>query len=937
MKTSIKFICLGVLFLFFHKIGYAQQPKEMVVDSLSNGLKYYIQPNPKPEKNLELRLVVRVGSMQEDDTQLGLAHFVEHMNFNGTKRFKKRELIEKLESLGINFGADLNAGTTMDYTEYILPVPTDKEGNTELGFQVLSDWAQGALLEGDDIDDERKIIIEEERIFRVGDVRVVKQTISLLLKGTKYPDRFPTGTEEGLKTFPHEELRRFHREWYRPDLMAVIVVGDITVDRAKQLINKYFSGLKNPVKERPRIYSYVEPYSQSSAHIIKDDEQTEVYASIYASPQRVKALKTIEDYKDDFLKSLFIMMVNKRLSDLAKSGNAPFMSASLSLDEDEDTFGKNSMLSLDIGMKEDFKAGLDAAVAELLKAERFGFTKGEYEFRKKEGLSYYDNLYNERDKLSSSYHVGRYEKSFLRGNTVFSVEEEITQGRKFYNEITAADVSAEAKKQLAYMKNYLGIAVGPNKESILPSSEEAFSELLEQAFHQEVTAPEAMKVREKFIETPPVPGKIVSEKYDKALDVTTYTLSNHVKVTVKKTDFKSDQILLKGVKKGGSTNYGVEDINSARFMTAVVGSMGFGGLTPVEINNSLAGKTVSMGCDMSTTGAWASGSSSVKDFSTLMELLYLRLTAPTKNEPLFDALITNLKTKAEFLKNDPFEAFKENFSKKIYANNPLALTSPTKEDIEKINVDRALELYKQTFANANGYHFFIIGNVDINAIKPLIETYIGGLPYETGVERVIKDNGLRAIDGKHSFDFYKGKEARSIAVWNTHKLIPYSEDLRMKAQMLTEMLNIRITDYVREEKQLIYAGGMDMEMQKYPFQYASMTAGLPCNPDKAKETLAALEEVVEESKTKLTDDALQKVKANMIKNYHESLKDNNYWSTSLEGILLWDNSKKRFLNTEQLINKVTVKDLQKTAKEFFDDKNVVTGVLYPENQEEGKK
>jgi zinc protease len=906
---------------------------EVTTGTLSNGLTYYIRPNKKPEQKVELRLVVKAGSILENDAQQGLAHFMEHMEFNGLKNFPKNDLVSFLQSIGVQFGADLNANTGFDRTVYILPIPTDKPGNLENGFQILEDWAHQALLSDSEIDDERHVVLEESRLGKGADDRMMRKYLGDYLAGSHYADRLPIGKDSILKTFKYNTLRDFYHDWYRPDLMAVIVVGDITVPKAMEMIKKHFGAIKNPKNEKARKYYPVPPYSSQKAMVVTDKEASSYQFVLVYSAKKVTPQKTIGDYRDMLVRNIFLQMLNKRYQDLSQSANPPFAYAYTYIGSFAHGYEN---FQIGAAPTTDIDGTVKAAIGELVKAQKFGFNETELELVKKNMMSSIENMYKEKDKNKSVNYVREYIRAFIDDEPIPGISNEYQYYKEMLPSITLAEVNKEAHKWLDDNKNYFALLTGNGKDLQVPTNQELLATVRE-AFQQDVTAVKEEKVAEKLLDKEPVPGKIVSSSQDADLGTTTYTLSNGVVVTVKSTDFKSDEIILSGIKKGGYDKYGAADKANAQVGASggqmgqsLIDAMGYGSFTPTALKNYLAGKTLEVGTSMDGTTDNVSGSSSVKDFETMLQLTYLKLTDPRKDEALAKGAISSQKSQLTFLANNPQVSFIDTLFRVYFHNDPLTpIIIPKASDLDQLDVDRTLEIYKSEFSNADGFNFYIVGNIDENTIKPLIEKYLGGLPVQ-GATANFKDNGLRPVNGNHVMNFYKGSEPKSLVLGRYYGEVPYSEDLAMRSDLMCNILNIKITEVIREKMSAIYAGGIYADISKTPYNHYALTMQLPCGPKNVDTVLKASAALIKSLREKgPSAEDLQKVKLAKTEKHKEVLKQNHYWADKLERIMFWGDSKQRFLDFDKVVNAISAKDIQETANELF-TKNTFIGVMYPE-------
>jgi zinc protease len=895
---------------------------------LANGLKYYIKPNAKPEKKVELRLVVNAGSILENDQQQGLAHFMEHMNFNGTKHYPKNALVDFLQSIGIQFGADLNAYTSFDETVFILPIPTDKVGNLDKGFQVLADWAQAALLTDKDINEERKVVLEESRGGKGAEDRMMKIYLPKLLAGSHYADRLPIGKDDILKTFKPASIRSFYKDWYRPDLMAVAVVGAITPEEGKKLVEKYFSSLKNPANEKPRTKYDVPAFKNQDAMVLTDKEATNKQYSIVFSSKKQQEMHSMKDYRSAIVRNLFIQMLNNRLQELTQSAKPPFVYSYAYIEGWARGYESFQIMGSASG---DVETGINASVGELVKIEQYGFTASELVIAKKRLLSAVEKMYKERNTTESGRIINEYVRNFLTEDPIPGIENEYKYNKELMPTITLKETNIVAFKYLGDHSTFFALATSPEDKENKKMSNEELLVMVQKAFQQKVE-PRAEKITAlALLDKEPTSGKIVSEQKDNKLGTTTYTLSNGVKVTVKPTTFKSDEIVMNGLKKGGQGQYTPVDKSNATMMTQVVEAMGYGKFTPTDLKDFLSGKVLSVSNSMGAATNNINASSSVNDFETMLQLVYLKLTAAHKNEELFTGFIAKQKASLEFVKSNPQYAFFDTLNKTLYNNDPRAsITIPTTQDLDKINADRVLEMFNNEYGNADGFNFYIVGNVNETAIKPLLEKYIASLPAK-GTTPMYNDNGLRPISGNHQLQFSKGAEQKSMIIGQYYGTIPFSEDLELKAHLVTDILNIKIIEELREKIGGIYSGGMASDVRRVPYSRYQIQLYLPCGPESVDTLLKAADlEIANIKKNGPSEKDLAKVKQAQLEKYREDVKKNSYWSSNLQGILFWGNDKERFLEYEKVINMISAVEIKETANLLFDGKNSLKSVLYPE-------
>lgn len=907
-----------------------QDPK-VIKGTLSNGLTYYIRPNGKPEKKVELRLAVNAGSILEDDDQLGLAHFMEHMNFNGTKNFKKNELVDYLQSIGVQFGADLNAYTSFDETVYILPIPTDKPGNLEKGFQIIEDWAHHALLEESEIDSERGVVLEESRMGKGANDRMMQKYLPEIFTGSRYAERLPIGKDDILKNFKYDVLRRFYKDWYRPDLQAVAVSGDIDSATAMKYIVKHFGHLKNPAKTRERKSFEVPARTQSGAMVLTDKEATQYQLQIVFPTEKVHPDKTLGDFKNTMSERMVTMMINRRLSDIARGAQPPFlfaMTGNYSWARGHQAFNAIAVMG-----KEDIEKALMNMTGELVRVREYGFAEQELELARKNMMSFIEKAYNERNTTESHQYVDEYVRNFLEGECIPGIENEYAYYKTLLPVISLQEVNSIAKKWLSQQHTFT-LLTGPQSEDIRLPDDAALLAMTQQGFSQQVSNTEQKEVASELLKQKPTPGKVVSQQEEKDFAATTLVLSNGVRVTLKPTDFKSDEILFSAVKKGGSNNYDVKDKYNVRYAVAVAGAMGYGDFTPTDMEKVLAGKPVNVRLNIGNIQSTVSGSSNIKDFETMLQLLYLQLTAPRKDNDLFQSFITKQKSQVMFLSANPQTAFFDTTLRALYKNNPLAPAAvPHAEDFDAIQLDRALQIFHSEFSGADGYHFFFTGNIDTKTAIPLIETYIGSLK-KTEKEPSYTDNGVRP-DGGKLLHFKKGQENQSMIFAVYSGEVPYTTQFAMSADAVAEVLNIKVIEELREKLGGIYTGGYGASVSPRPYSHFRVFMQLPCGPENVSKLLDAASVEIEKIQKNGPDKKdLDKVKSQWKEAHRTQVKENRYWLGAMSDVLFWKEDKNVVLQYEKLVDALTPADIQKASQQLFTKNNGFVSVLYPEGYSE---
>lgn len=936
MKFIRCFITIILVYFSIQKASAQDLNQKLPIDAsvkigkLANGLTYYIRQNKKPENKAEMRLVVNAGSILEDDDQQGLAHFTEHMAFNGSQHFKKNELVNFLQNMGIEFGADLNAYTGFDETVYILPVPLTDTSNFRKGLSVLQDWAGGLSFDSDQIDGERGVVLEESRLGKGADDRMFRKIYPLQYEGSKYAERLPIGKDNILRNASYEIVKRFYKDYYRPNLMAVIIVGDIDVAETEKLIQEYFGALANPVNEKPRLSFTIPERIKSSSIVVTDNEATNFYVEVDYPFMALKAAATLGDYRNAIIKNLFGTLLNQRLSELTQSSNPPFLYASSGFSSYARGYEGFSSYAV-AGNK-----GVDTALAVLLqeihRVKVFGFTPNELERAKKQLQAYMDNDFNDRDKKESESFVQDYINHFLSREPVQGIEKEYNNFNQLLAQIKLAEINALTEKIDNKAPLFVSLQ-GPSKSDLkLPDD----ASLLANAITAMNTA--VSPYNEKVIATSlfselPKPGKLKSEVAIPATGVTELVYSNGVKVVLKPTDFKNDEIIMTSFHKGGSSAYPVEEKFTASYASAAVTQMGVGDFSPADLKKFLSGKMVSVSPRIGGIVSGISGSSGVKDFETLLQLTHLYSTAPRIDEALFNAWKEKQKAGLQFAMADPQNIFMDSLYRTLYQHNPLGPSGvPKPEHFDKINLSRAMEIYKEQLGDANDFTFIFTGSFNTDSIKPLLAEYLGSLP-TAGKPATIKDNGVRPEQGIHDFTIYAGTEPKSMILTYYTGEIPYSEALELKANALSEILNIKIIEDLREKLGAIYGGGIYANINKYPYNSYSFILQLPCGPESVDTLIKSANMEIEKIKANGPEAPdLEKIKKAWLEQRKVQVKENSFWSSRLYNIYFNGNDALRIKNYEQLVNALTVEDIRQVANQLLSGPNIFKALWYPEKR-----
>lgn len=937
MKQKLKSLFF-IAFLFFTAISFGQfkltdpipLDPNVKIGKLPNGLTYYIRKNVKPEKKVELRLAVNAGSVLENNDQRGLAHFMEHMGFNGSKNFPKNELVDYLQKSGVKFGADLNAYTSFDETVYILPIPTDDPAVVEKGFMVLEDWAFNNLFDKNEIEKERGVVLEESRLSKGSFERMSRQYFPKLFNGSKYAERLPIGTDAVLKNFKHETLKSFYKNWYRPNLMAVIVVGDIDPADAEKKIKAHFSKFTNPAgaPARPAIIPIAQR-TKPEAMVVTDEEATNNVLQIFNFIKPAKKIKTWADYRENLIEELISSLINQRLNELTQKADPPFVFGYTGYQ----SFlrGYNTFISAALLGDNPMQDAMDALISETNRARQYGFLQSELDRAKAAMLNDAEKGFLEKDKTLSGQIVGNYVQHYLNSDPIPGVENHFKFLSQVLPGIKLEEINAGAKKMPSTANSFALLQAPSKLKEKLPTNDALLNSIVA-ANKKPVTAYEEKAIAASLLDKDPMPGKITAETKNEKLGTTELTLSNGVTITIKPTQLQNDEISMDAWRWGGYGNFDLADKDNARSAALIINEMGLKDMSPTDLQKFLAGKTIEVFPYINPSEEGIEGSSSVKDFETFLQLMHLYFTQPRKDEALFKSYISKNKSMLQFVMQNPQAWYADTLNKILYNNHPWADGGiPKPSDLDKLNLDKIFSIYQQIYGNAYGMHYTFVGNIDVEKAKPLFEKYIGSLP-ASPKENKFKDNGVRMVKGLTEANLKRGKESQSMINIFFEGETEYNRNDKLYLAALIEVLNIKIIEKLREDMSGIYGGGLQGSISKRPYPHYTITGRLPCGPENVEKLTNAFMNIIKEAQEKgIEQKDLDKVRETWKKQYHVNLQSNDWWLTGLSTAWIEQTNPESLLDYEKRVDALKVEDLQNAAKKFFTLNNMVKAVLYPES------
>ena len=911
-------------------VSMAQQPQmpsiptdpNVRIGKLDNGLTYYIRHNELPEDRADFYIAQKVGSILEEENQRGLAHFLEHMCFNGTTNFPGKGIINWLESIGVKFGENLNAYTSIDETVYNIDnVPVIRDGIVDSCLLILHDWANDLTLAEKEIDNERGVIHEEWRTGQGAMMRMYEQALPKAFEGSKYGHRLPIGTIEVIDNFPYQALRDYYEKWYRPDQQGIVVVGDIDVDKVEAKIKEIFSPIKMPANAAERVYEQVPDNKEPIITIAKDKEQPTTMIYIWhkhpATPNEAKG--NMGYLVQNYMFSMIESMLNARLEELRQSANPPFIAAAA--EESDFLLAKTTkaFAGLAISKEDGIPTAISTLVREIERARKFGFTSSEYARAKADYLRALESAYNERDKMKNDEYVQEYVNHFLNNEPIPGIEAEYAIMNQLVPNIPIEAINS-ILPQLIKDENIVINVFGPDKEAMVYPTEAEILKILQDTKAEEITAYEDNVSDEPLMKEVPKAGKIVKTE-EGPFGSTALTLSNGVRVVIKNTDFKADEIRMTAFSPGGNSVFGTNEPLQVKMLNSVAGLGGLGNFSNVDLEKVLAGKKVSISASINGLTERVSGSCSPKDLETLMQLVYLTFTAPRMDDAAFESFKQRTKASLANQEANPMTALTDTLQKELYGNHPMAGRIKS-EMIDQIDYNRIMEMYKDRFKEAGDFTFLFVGNIKLEEAKPLIETYLGGLPTINRKEN-FKDIEMDIRKGTHKNVFKKQMEtpkATVISVISGHCDFTPKNNLLMA--ILSQIMNMVYIETIREKEGASYGVSAMGQMNCYPKPEANFQIYFDTDPAKREK----MEQIVMSELQKVAQkgpnpEHLAKVKEYMLKQYTESIKENGYWLNQLHEYYFSNIDMNT--NYEKLVNEMTAEDVKNFTKALLDQGNII--------------
>ena len=931
MTSYLKRLFTALLIVGSAVMASAQQQPQMPpiptdpnvrIGKLANGLTYYIRHNELPENRADFYIAQKVGSILEEENQRGLAHFLEHMCFNGTTHFPGKGIINWLETIGVRFGENLNAYTSIDETVYnINNVPVIRDGIVDSCLLILHDWANDLTLDPKEIDNERGVIHEEWRTGQGAMMRMYEQALPKAFEGSKYGHRLPIGTIEVIDNFPYQALRDYYEKWYRPDQQGIIVVGDIDVDKVEAKIKEIFSDIEMPANAAERVYEQVPDNKEPIVTIAKDKEQPVTMIYLWhkhpATPNEAKG--NMGYLVQNYLFTMIESMLNARLEELKQSAEPPFIDAGSGNNDFLLAKTVEAFVGIAISKDDGIPTALAAIAREIERARKFGFTASEYARAKADYLRMLESAYNERDKMKNNQYVQEYVRHFIDNEPIPGIEMEYTVMNQLAPNIPIEAINS-ILPQLIKDENIVINIFGPDKEGMVYPTEAEILDILNKTKAEEITAYVDKVSDEPLMKETPKAGKIVKTE-EGPYGSTALTLSNGVRVVLKSTDFKADEIRMRAFSPGGTSVFGTKEAIQLKMLNSVAGLGGLGNFSNVDLEKVLAGKKATIGATISGLSEGLNGSCSPKDLETLLQLVYLSFTAPRMDDAAFQSFKQRTKASLENQEADPMTALTDTLQKEMYGNHPLAGRVKA-EMIDQIDYNRIMEMYKDRFKEAGDFTFLFVGNINLEEAKPLIETYLGGLPTINRKENY-QDVKMDIRKGAHKNLFEKQMETPKATVLN---IISGNCEYNLKNDLLMTMLSQTMSmvylETVREKEGASYGVSAFGQLSRGVKDEAIFQIYFDTDPAKREKmeqiVMSELQKVAQEGPR---PEHLAKVKEFLLKKHIENAKENGYWLGQLNNYY-WYNTD---MNTdyEKLVNELSVEDVKKFTKALLDQGNII--------------
>lgn len=930
MKKSIL-----LFFIVFATTAIAQQNSKLPSDpnartgKLDNGLTYYIRYNKTPQNRADFYIAQNVGSMQEEDSQSGLAHFLEHMAFNGTKHFPDKAMLNYLQNNGIKFGTNINAYTSFDETVYyISDVPTGNINLLDSCLLVLYDWSSGITLEDEAIESERGVIREEWRTRGGAQQRLWDQLLPAMYPGSKYAKRMPIGSIDVINNFKPEEIRSYYKKWYRPDLQGIIIVGDVDVDAMEKRIIDLFSDIPLNASRAERIHFPVPNNKEPIITIATDPEarSTSLMMFYKHNPLSREVKNTLQGYVNSYIMNAAATMLNIRFEEILQKPDAPFTRASA---YDGDYFvakTKDAWTVTASCSEEKIDDALAAVVRESERIKKYGFTVEEYNLIRTSFIKSFEDLYNNREKQTNSMYSSEFVRVFIDGEPLLGIENEYKLIQSVASQISVDEIN-KAIKNLIGDENLVIAITGPQKEGLVYPTGSELQNVIKTVQSEKIEPYKVKIINEPLISSTPTPGKITKIESDEDFDATVWSLSNGIKVILKKTDFKDDQIIMIGSSFGGTSKYAKSDPVNSKMVNQVINLGGVGNFSATDLSKLLADKTVLVKPEINLTSQHIRGSSSIKDFETMLQLVYLYFISPRSDNEAFTSFLQRTAVNLKNQEADPQVAFTDSLEQALYVDNQLAKRLKS-EDLKLIDYNRIMDMYKQQFKNPGSFVFTFVGNIDNEYVKPIVENYLASIPGKA-VKGEFVEVPMDLKKGMINNTFEREMQNPKATVFNAFTgQMERTQKNTIIMSMFDQILDIVYTEKIREDEGGTYGVSTSGSISRYPEGQTVLQIAFDTDPEKAN----YLNEIVSKELNLLAqsgpkDEDFNYVLEYMKKNYNENIKKNGYWMGQINSKYFYDED--THTNYMEILQSVTPKDIQAFAKSLLSQGNETVVIMMP--------
>ena len=901
------------------------QDSSVTIGKLPNGLTFYIRRNAEPPQRAELRLVVNVGSVLENEDQRGLAHVVEHMAFNGTRRFPKHTLVDFLEGVGMRFGPDINASTDWEETIYTLTLPTDSAGVLETGVRILADWAHGIAFDSLEVEKERPVVIEEWRLGQGAGARMRDKQLPVLFGRSRYTDRLPIGDRAVLDSFGPVDLRRFYREWYRPELMAVIAVGDFDAQRVEALIRAEFAAIPRSPGARPRPRFDLARHDETRYAVVSDPEATASAVTVYHK-RRPHDGGTFRAYRESFIESLAQRMLYSRLSEQLQRPDAPYLGVTAS----QGMLTRSravTVLSAEV-RNNGVERGLTALLAELRRVVRWGFTATELEREKRELLRWQEQAYVERRKIPSAQFASQYVAHYLYSEPVLDATDEYQLYQRLVPGIRLREVNERVRGLLGEQDRVVLVEV-PVRDSVRIPTESSLRAAVRAADRAKLPRYTDRVGSRDLVAQAPQPGAVVRRATIPEIGAEEWTLANGARVVLKPTDFREDEILFAAYSPGGTSLAPDSNYVPALTATGVVQAGGVGEVDVVELSKRLAGKVASVGTDIGELHESLSGVASPRDVETLLQLVYLYFTAPRADTLAFRAYQQRARASLANRGGSPEEAFAVTLRVALSQGHPRA-RPPSSAMFDQMDLAKSMAFYRDRFADASDFTFYFVGRFDPEQLRPLVETYLGGLPAIGRVERG-RDLGINPPAGVVRKTVRRGTEPKARTQIVFSGPMAYTQEELFALRGLAELLQIRLRETLREDLGGTYGVSVRASAAREPDSEYRLSIAFGADPDRLDElgraTFAVLDSVKQFGVSEVD---LAKVREAQRRAREISVRENSAWLANLMAFYRngWD---PREIMAEPKV-RLDPAAVKRAAQRYLDTSRYVQVSLLPEKQ-----